>query len=98
MNKEELKGFITSELHTITYKGKEYPIKMLTNADEDTDFVATEELIDSFDEDVDNWGDEERSIDEMMCAYLNEEDFNASDDELAVKLYDMGCYIADPNA
>ncbi len=91
-------GFIKSEQTTIEYKGQEYPCKELTNIHGDVDYVATTALSDAMGEDADEWGDEEREVDEQMCYYLSEEDFNATDDRIAEILNEAGCMIADPDA
>lgn len=92
------KGFIKSEPTTIVYKGQEYPCKELTNIHGDVDYVATIALEEALGMDVDEWGDEECSVDGEIGYYLTEQEFNASDDEIAKVLNEAGCMIADPDA
>ena len=89
------KGFIKSNLTEIAYKGKTYPCKELTNANGDTDNLATETLLEAMGDNPDEWGDEERAVDETICYYATEGQFNATDDEICTLLHDAGCMIAD---
>lgn len=89
------KNKITSELKTLNYNGKDYEVKLLTNANGDTDYLATEELCNALGEDADKWGAEERMVDEQICFYATEEQFNSSDEEIAEMLNEAGCMIAE---